>query len=113
MAISANRVRSAFYPVDWPEIAALVKAANLYVCQGCDRQCRRPGDDFDGHHRTLTVAHYFHDYHGPEVFVACLCALCHLIHDAPFGWQARRRHERERRRQAGQLDFLYGGIKAA
>ena len=109
MAISANQVRSQFYPDDWSLISALVKESNHYQCQACDRQCRRPEEPFDGHLRTLTVAHYDNVYEADWVLLVPLCVLCHLIHDAPFGWQARKRHERERRRRAGQLSFLYGG----
>ncbi|MCC6454466.1 MAG: hypothetical protein IT328_05945 [Caldilineaceae bacterium] len=44
--------------------------------------------------RTLSVAHYFHDYDSPEVFVTCLCMPCHLRHDAAYIAQKRRRYYR-------------------
>lgn len=94
---------SAHYPYDWDAISREVKEANGYVCQSCGTQCRRPGEPFDTHKRTLTVSHYFQDYESAEILVVCLCSICHLRHDAPFSWWARRRWERHRQHMAGQL----------
>jgi hypothetical protein len=102
-------VRAEFYPVDWAEIAALVKEANGYACQNCGRHCRQPGEAFDENARTLTVAHWHNDYDAPWVQLVPLCSVCHLIHDAPYGMSARRRHQREFRRQLGQLEFTLEG----
>ena len=102
-------MNSEFYPDNWRELADEIKAANHFICQACGQQCRQ--EPTDRSKPVLTVAHYDHEYEGETVFLACLCVRCHLIHDAPFGWQARRRHERVRRRQAGQLtlEFLVQG----
>lgn len=83
------------YPVDWEIIAAEVKAAADWQCQLCGRPCRRPGEPFDTHRRTLTVAHWDHAVTALEVFVVALCARCHLQHDAQ-----RKAHERRVKRAA-------------
>lgn len=70
------------YPVDWEQIAGAVKDAADWQCQQCGRQCRRPGEPFDTHRRTLTVAHWDHDTQAAAVFLVALCAPCHLRHDA-------------------------------
>lgn len=54
----------------------------------------------------LTVAHITQDYDAAVVQVAVLCAPCHFKHDSPLVWLARRRHERVRRRVAGQLEII-------
>jgi hypothetical protein len=89
------------YPQDWPAIALAVKEANDWTCQACDTQCTRPGEAYD-RRRILTVAHLFHDYDGPEIFVACLCVVCHFHFDRGLGGRFRRRNERWRRQRAGQ-----------
>lgn len=91
------------YPVDWAQLAIHVKEANGYVCQACDKQCRRPGEPFQTHARALTVAHVDHDYDSPEIFVAALCSVCHLKMDATHSGRFRRRNENWRRQRAGQL----------
>lgn len=48
------------YPDDWQEIATNVKNATGWKCQKCGKQCRFPGEEFDTHKRTLTVAHINH-----------------------------------------------------
>jgi hypothetical protein len=94
------------YPDNWMAIAQELKEACDWRCSACDLACRRPGEPFDGHHRTLHVAHISQDYDAPEIFVACLCRNCHLIHDAPLSGIARQRRNRWRQRQAGQLDIF-------
>ena len=84
------------YPVDWEQIAAIVKEAVHWQCQLCGKACRRPGEPFDGHRRTLTVAHWDHVVTAREVFVVALCAPCHLRHDAQ-----RKGRERRLRRSRG------------
>lgn len=91
------------YPTDWHELARSIKDANGYVCQGCDKQCRRPGELWLGWEYTLTVAHLCQDYEGEAVCVACLCLPCHLRHDAPLSGVARQRNRRWRQHHAGQL----------
>lgn len=70
------------YPDDWEEIATEVKEQSGWKCEQCERQCRLPGDPFDTHQRTLTVAHINHveiDCR-PENLIA-LCPRCHLAYD--------------------------------
>jgi hypothetical protein len=94
------------YPQDWPAIALAVKEANGWQCQACDKLCRRPDQPFETHARALTIAHYEHDYDSAEIFVACLCSVCHLRLDARFSGRFRRRNERWRRFRAGQLELF-------
>lgn len=96
-----------FYPVDWSELSLLIKSANLWRCQMCNVECRSEPSAPKGlpSKPVLTVAHIDQDYEADAIFVAALCVRCHLIHDAPFGWISRRRHERWRARQAGQLEL--------
>lgn len=49
------------YPADWETIAAAVKSAAGWKCQVCGKQCRKPGEPFDTHIRTLTVSHLNHE----------------------------------------------------
>ena len=97
---SRNRFQ---YPSDWREAALALKEICGWCCMECGIQCRKPGEKFDGWERTLTVAHYFHDYTGPEIYVACLCLKCHFAHDASHSWKARQRAYRLRAWMAGQL----------
>lgn len=83
------------YPTRWDEIAREVKEGADWVCQSCGMQCRRPGEPFDTHRRTLTVAHLYPEDHDPSasvVFVAALCSKCHLQADSER--KARQRVER-------------------
>ena len=90
------------YPLDWREVAWAIKDAADWQCQQCGQQCRRPGEPFDTHARTLTVAHWDHDNMEPEVFVVALCAPCHLRHDAKRKAADRKR---KRVREIGQLEL--------
>lgn len=94
------------YPANWRALAAEIKAANHHICQECGRKCRRPGEFYLGWEYELTVAHYDNVYEADAVLLSVLCARCHLRHDAPFVWSARRRADRQRRRQAGQMELL-------
>lgn len=94
------------YPVDWPDISFLIRDANDWQCQCCGQQCRRPGEPFDTQRRTLSVAHWDSVYNAPWVLLVPLCMGCHLRHDAKHAWNARRRNQRRRQRQAGQLELL-------
>lgn len=96
----------ACYPVDWPILTREIKEANSYICQGCQRQCRRPGELNLGWEYVLTVAHVTQAYEGEVVQLAALCVRCHLALDSPFVWWARRRHDRMRRHFAGQLEIF-------
>lgn len=70
------------YSENWEEIALAVKEEAEWQCKMCGKQCRRPGEPFDTHKRTLTVAHCNHIEADcrPENLVAA-CALCHLKYD--------------------------------
>ena len=73
----------ALYPPDWDEMARAVKDEADWKCEECGKQCRRPGEPFDTHRCTLTVAHL---NHGPADCwpenLKALCAPCHLRYDA-------------------------------
>lgn len=70
------------YPPDWDDIAERVKEQAGWKCEQCRLQCRFPGEQFDTHKRTLTVAHINHVEMDcrPENLVA-LCPRCHLAYD--------------------------------
>lgn len=80
------------YPDNWEAIAAAVKEAAGWKCQKCGKQCRRPGEPFDTHRNTLTVAHMNHTPQdiSPENLKA-LCAPCHLRYDAKHHVETRRK----------------------
>lgn len=94
------------YAENWSELTAEIKAANGHCCQCCQMQCRKPGEPFDTHKRTLTISHYFHDYTSEAIFVACLCAPCHIRHDAAAHAAARQRTFRRRRLARGQMSLI-------
>lgn len=87
------------YPDDWPEIALAVKETADWRCEKCGQLCRRPGETFDTHRRTLTVAHLNHDpMDCRQENLQPLCAPCHLRYDAKHhaGTRWRRRHQNQR-----------------
>ena len=90
------------YPKNWDEIAKAIKDGVNWVCQGCGKQCRRPGEPFDTHRNTLTVAHLDHTPANcsPENLKA-LCAPCHLRYDAP-----RKAADRRRKKASKQMLLL-------
>lgn len=67
------------YPADWEDIAREKKEAAAWKCEHCGKQCRKPGENFDTHVRTLTVHHIDGNpgNNSPENLTA-LCAGCHL-----------------------------------
>lgn len=71
------------YPSNWKDIAFGVKEQANWKCENCGLQCRKPGEPFDTHKKTLTVAHLNHTPEDcrPENLKA-LCAPCHLRYDA-------------------------------
>ena len=71
------------YPKDWKRIAREKKESVGWKCEMCGKQCRKPGEPFDTHKNTLTVAHLNHDEMDcrPENLMA-MCAPCHLRYDA-------------------------------
>lgn len=89
------------YPEDWEAIALAVKEAADWRCQECGKQCRRPGEPFDTHKRTLTVAHIDPDPNNvSEDNLRALCAPCHLRLDAKMH---ARNARRTRDAKCGQL----------
>lgn len=82
------------YPKNWKQIAFGIKEAAGWKCQSCGKQCRRPGEPFDTHRNTLTVAHLNHI---PEDIrsenLKAMCAPCHLRYDA--GHHAETRKQRK------------------
>lgn len=84
------------YPAAWVTIARAVKVEADWHCECCGKQCRRPGEPFDTHQRTLTVAHLNHipgDCR-PEN-LAAYCAPCHLRYDAPEKARRKKNHGRK------------------
>lgn len=87
------------YPANWKQIALEIKEAAGWKCEQCGKQCRKPGEPFDTHKRTLTVAHMDHT---PEnvaksnlkaLCAPCLkalCAPCHLRYDAKHHAETRK-----------------------
>lgn len=94
------------YPDNWHSIAREIKESNGWRCQECDRQCRRPGEMAIGWEYELQIAHYDNEYESDAIFVVAWCAKCHFRHDAPFVWVSRKRADRLRQRQAGQLELI-------
>jgi len=91
------------YPDDWDAIALAVKDAADWVCGDCGRQCRKPGEPFDTHRRTMSVHHLDHD--PPNVDPSNLIALraaCHLRRDAPHHAQNAARTRRAKKVASGQ-----------
>lgn len=80
------------YPIHWKTISNDVKRKAEWKCQMCGKQCRKPGEPFDTHRRTLTVAHLNHKPEDvrPENLMA-MCAPCHLRYDAKHHAETRRR----------------------
>lgn len=84
------------YPDDWKEIAHRVKDKAGWRCQKCGIQCRRPGEPFDTHRRTLTVAHLNHTPEDcSEDNLMAMCAPCHLKYDAKHHAETRRERNHE------------------
>lgn len=82
------------YPKDWKSIAIAVKEASDWTCQMCGKQCRRPGEPFDTHRNTLTVAHLNHDpMDCREENLRAMCAPCHLRYDAGHHAESRKKNK--------------------
>lgn len=81
------------YPKNWKEIAMRIKDGVDWACQECGKQCRRPGEPFDTHRRTLTVSHQDHDTtNNEDDNLKALCAPCHLQYDRHHHAETRRRN---------------------
>lgn len=94
------------YAENWHELATAIKDACAWECMSCGKQCRRPGEAFDTHQRTLTISHYDNDYASEGIYVVALCAPCHIRHDAQAHAAARQRTYRHRRLQDGQMSLF-------
>lgn len=82
------------YPADWKHIAAEKKESTGWICEVCGRQCRKPGEPFDTHKRTLTVAHLDHTPENCEPGnLRAMCAPCHLRYDAQQHAETRKRRK--------------------
>ncbi len=94
------------YPADWKDIALRIKTVARWICQDCGMQCRRPGEPFDTHRRTMSVHHI--DHYPPNVEpsnLIALCSACHLRRDAPFHAQNAAKTRRARKLAEGQQEF--------
>lgn len=81
------------YPLQWQSIAKSVKDRAEWKCEQCGKQCRRPGEPFDTHRRTLTVAHLDHTPENcDEGNLRAMCAPCHLQYDAQQHAESRKRN---------------------
>ncbi len=70
------------YPDDWDVIATRIKDLADWKCEDCGKQCRRPGEPFDTHRNTATVAHINHNESDcRDENLLCMCAPCHLRYD--------------------------------
>lgn len=79
------------YPKEWKEISLKIKEKASWKCQQCGKQCRRPGEPFDTHKNTLTVAHLNHIPEDcREENLKALCAPCHLKYDAKHHAETRK-----------------------
>lgn len=106
------------YPPDWNAIALATKEAAQWICQDCGMQCRKPGEKFDTHRRTMSVHHMgadkpdgtpgdMHDKMDvrPENLRA-LCSKCHLARDLPGHMRNAAQTRRRQRVAAGQMELF-------
>lgn len=94
------------YPDDWDAIALAIKEACDWRCQDCGMQCRRPGEAFDTHRRTMSVAHLDHNPTNCDVSnLRGWCSACHLRYDAPMHAQHAAETRRRRVIERGQLEL--------
>lgn len=84
------------YPKNWKQIAFEIKDGSGWICAKCGKQCRKPGEPFDTHKRTLTVAHLNHipEDVSPDNLMP-MCAPCHLRYDAKHHAETRRNRRKE------------------
>jgi hypothetical protein len=94
------------YPDNWTQIALAIKEGCGWVCQCCGMQCRRPGEPFDTHRRTMSVAHLNHTERDcrPENLRG-LCSACHLRYDAQHHAANAARTRLAKRIAAGQTEL--------
>lgn len=90
-------MQRSLYPKNWEQIASKKKDTVDWICEVCGKQCRKPGEPFDTHRRTLTVAHLDHDPSNCVSGNLCaMCAPCHLRYDAKHHAESRAKHKRSR-----------------
>ncbi|NUM33397.1 MAG: HNH endonuclease [Candidatus Brocadiae bacterium] len=76
-------MKKELYPSNWHKISEKIKDRAGWTCQSCGKICRKPGEVFDTHKRTLTVSHIDHDPKNcKDENLQALCAPCHLRYDA-------------------------------
>lgn len=80
------------YPKNWNKIAFSVKDNAGWICEKCGKQCRKPGEPFDTHKRTLTTAHLDHNPQNcNKENLKAYCAPCHLRYDAQHHAETRKK----------------------
>lgn len=95
------------YPANWKQIALITKEAAGWICQDCGMQCRRPGEPFDTHRRTMSVHHIDHDPPNVDpINLIALCSACHLRRDAPHHAKNAAATRRQQKVAAGQMELL-------
>lgn len=94
------------YPADWDAISLAVKIAADWVCQRCGMQCRRPGEPFDTHRRTMSTMHLDHNPANCALDNLCgACSACHLRYDAPHHAHNAARTRWRKQKERGQTEM--------
>ncbi len=94
------------YPDNWNAIARAVKVACDWRCQICGLQCRRPGELFDTHRRTMSVMHLDHcPSNVSDDNLRGACSKCHLQYDARHHAESAAETRRRRKVEAGQEEL--------
>ena len=94
------------YPSNWDEIARACKDAAGWKCQDCGMQCRRPGEPFDTHKRTMSVMHLDHNPQNcASENLRAACSKCHLRYDLKHHMQNAARTRRAQKVAAGQMEI--------
>lgn len=94
------------YPPNWKQIALSIKEGCGWICQFCGMQCRKPGEAFDTHKRTMRVAHLNHTPMDVRLDnLRGLCSACHLRYDAQHHARNAAATRRRRQREQGQQEI--------
>lgn len=91
------------YPDDWEAIAFRKKEAVDWICERCQMQCRKPGEPFDTHKRTMSVHHPDFDKNDPNARLEALCSGCHLRADLPHHMENAAKTRQRKRLERGQM----------
>lgn len=106
------------YPAEWKDIALRIKNGCDWVCQFCGMQCRKPGEPFDTHRRTMSVHHMGvtrpdgspgdpHDKMDVrDENLVGLCSACHLRADLPIHIANAARTRYRKLVLAGQMELI-------